>query len=54
MQSATLISRRLDEPEAADRLQMALETVCSQKSMLTGDLGGSAGEKVFTDAVIAA
>ncbi len=41
-------------PEAADKLQLALETVYCQKTMLTRDVGGSAGTKAFADAVIAA
>ncbi len=54
LQSAILMLRHIDEPEAADRLQVALEIVYSQKTMLTRDVGGSAGTKAFADAVIAA
>ncbi len=54
LQSAILMLRHVDEPEAADRLQTALEAVYRQKTMLTRDVGGSVGTKAFADAVIAA
>ena len=54
LQSAILMLRHIDEPEAADKLQAALETVYNQKTMLTCDVGGSVGTKAFADALIAA
>ena len=54
LQSAILMLRHIDEAEAADKLQTALETVYIEKKTLTRDVGGSSGTKAFADAVIAA
>src|SRR5580698_10302057 len=54
LQSAILMLRHIDEGEAADRLQAALEKTYIAKQSLTRDVGGSAGTKAFADAVIAA
>jgi isocitrate dehydrogenase (NAD+) len=54
LQSAILMLRHIDEAEAADKLQTALEAVYIEKKTLTRDVGGSSGTKAFADAVIAA
>ncbi len=54
LQSAILMLRHIDEGDAADRLQTALEKTYASKNSLTRDVGGTAGTKAFADAVIAA
>jgi isocitrate dehydrogenase (NAD+) len=54
LQSAILMLRHIDEPEAADRVQKALETVYTEHKTLTRDVGGKAGTVEFTDTVLAA
>ncbi len=54
LQSAILMLRHLEESEAADRVQSALEKVYTEKKTLTRDVGGTAGTSAFADAVIAA
>jgi len=54
LQSAILMLRHLGEPEAADRVQKALETVYAERRTLTRDVGGRAGTEEFTDAILAA
>ena len=54
LQSAILMLRHLDEPEAADKVQRALEAVYSERKTLTRDVGGTAGTSEFADAVLAA
>ncbi len=54
LQSAILMLRHLDEADAADRVQTALEKVYTEKKTLTRDVGGNAGTRAFADAVIAA
>jgi isocitrate dehydrogenase (NAD+) len=54
LQSAVLMLRHLDENDAADRVQKALETVYTGKKTLTRDVGGTAGTSQFADAVLAA
>jgi isocitrate dehydrogenase (NAD+) len=54
LQSAILMLRHIDEAEAADKLQTALEAVYIEKKTLTRDVGGSSGTKAFADAVIKA
>jgi isocitrate/isopropylmalate dehydrogenase len=44
----------LNEPEAAARLQRAVEKVYAGGKHTTPDVGGKAGTAEFTDAVIAA
>jgi isocitrate dehydrogenase (NAD+) len=46
--------RHLNEAEAADRVQQALDTVYAEKQWLTRDVGGTAGTSQFADAVLAA
>ena len=54
LQSAILMLRHLDETEAADRTQAAIEKVYTEKRSLTRDVGGTSGTRAFADAVIAA
>lgn len=54
LQSAVLMLRHIEEDEAADRVQTALESVYKEKKTLTRDVGGNAGTRAFADAVIAA
>ena len=54
LQSAILMLRHIDEAEAADRVQSAVEQVYRERKTLTRDVGGTAGTKAFADAVIAA
>ena len=54
LQSAVLMLRHLDEPEAADKIQKALESVYAQRNSLTRDVGGTAGTSQFADAILAA
>jgi isocitrate dehydrogenase (NAD+) len=52
MQSAALMLNHMGEPDAAKRLQAAIERVYAEGKPLTRDVGGSAGTAEFTDAVI--
>lgn len=52
--SAAMMLIHLKEYEAATRLQSAVEKVYAEGTHLTRDVGGKAGTKEFTDAVIAA
>src|SRR6202008_597336 len=54
LQSAILMLRHLDESEAADKIQRALEHVYLEKKTLTRDVHGTAGTRAFAEAVIAA
>jgi isocitrate dehydrogenase (NAD+) len=54
IQSAVLMLHHIDEPEAANKIQAALESVYAAGTTLTRDVGGTSGTKAFTDAVIAA
>jgi isocitrate dehydrogenase (NAD+) len=53
MQSAALMLAHINEREAARRLQDAIEQVYAEGKHLTGDVGGAASTREFTDAVIA-
>ena len=52
--SGVLMLRHLKEIEAANRIQLALETVLAEGKARTYDLGGTAGTSEFADAIIAA
>jgi isocitrate dehydrogenase (NAD+) len=52
MQSAVLMLAHLGEREAAARLQSAIHSVYAEAKHLTGDVGGRATTKEFTDAII--
>jgi isocitrate dehydrogenase (NAD+) len=54
LQSAVLMLRHLDEADAADRVQKALEAVYAARKTLTRDVGGAAGTVEFADAIMAA
>ena len=54
LQSAILMLHHIDETEAANKIQTALEKVYAEKTTLTRDVGGTAGTRAFADAVIAA
>jgi isocitrate dehydrogenase (NAD+) len=52
MQSAALMLTHLGEPDAARRLQSAIEWVYAEARHLTPDVGGQASTDEFTDAVV--
>ena len=54
LQSAVLMLHHLDEPEAAVKIQKALETVYAERKCLTRDVGGTCGTTQFADALLAA
>jgi len=54
LQSAILMLRHLEENDAADKLQRAMENVYRERKTITRDVGGTAGTRAFADAVIAA
>jgi isocitrate dehydrogenase (NAD+) len=54
IQSAVLMLHHINEPEAANKVQTALEKVYAEGKTLTRDVGGSSGTKAFTAAVLAA
>jgi isocitrate dehydrogenase (NAD+) len=54
MLSAAMMLVHLKEQAAANRLRAAVEAVYAERRHMTRDVGGSAGTREFTDAVIAA
>lgn len=50
--SAVMMLRYIDEAGAADRIERALAQVLKEKSAVTPDLGGSAGTRAMTAAII--
>jgi isocitrate dehydrogenase (NAD+) len=52
--SAALMLRRMDRPEAAERIENAVRQVIGERRMVTGDLGGKATTEQYADAIIAA
>ena len=54
LQSAVLMLRHIDEADAADRVQAALENLYKERKTLTRDVGGTAGTRAFADAMLAA
>jgi isocitrate dehydrogenase (NAD+) len=52
MQSAVLMLAHIGERTAAERLQNALHEVYAEAQHLTGDVGGKASTREFTDAVV--
>jgi isocitrate dehydrogenase (NAD+) len=54
LQSAILMLRYLEEPQAAQGLQIAIDHVYTEGKSLTRDCDGAASTTTFTDAVIAA
>ena len=54
LQSAVLMLHHINEEDAANRVQAAIEKVYGEQKTLTRDVGGSVGTRAFADAVIAA
>jgi len=54
VQSAVLMLHHLNESEAANKVQAAVEKVYAEGKHITRDVGGTAGTKEFGEAVIAA
>ncbi len=54
MLSAAMMLRYLGEEEGAVRLQSAIEAVYAAGDHVTGDIGGKASTREFTEAVIGA
>lgn len=52
--SACMLPDHIDEHEAAARIRAAVDTVMRERTALTRDMGGTAGTRSFTDALIAA
>jgi isocitrate dehydrogenase (NAD+) len=52
--SAVLMLRRMDQSEAADRIENAVRKVIGEGKTVTGDLGGKASTQQYADAIIAA
>ena len=50
--SAVLLLRHIGEGEAADRIDAAMCEVLGEKRAITRDLGGTAGTKAFTQAIV--
>jgi isocitrate dehydrogenase (NAD+) len=50
--SAVLMLRHLEESQAADRIEAALTAVLAEKRVITRDLGGNAGTRAFTQAIV--
>lgn len=51
--SGVLMLRHIGETGAANRIDAALTAVLAEKKQVTRDLGGNAGTRAFTDAIIA-
>jgi isocitrate dehydrogenase (NAD+) len=54
LRSAILMLQYLDEPAAANLVQKAIEHVYARGKTLTRDVGGTAGTKAFTNAILQA
>lgn len=54
LQSAVLMLEHIDEGETAQKVQKAIEAVYADSKSLTQDVGGSAGTRVFAEAIVAA
>ena len=54
LQSAVLMLHHIDETDAANRLQTAIDAVYTERKALTRDVGGNVGTKAFAEAVISA
>ncbi|MGA9720790.1 MAG: isocitrate/isopropylmalate dehydrogenase family protein [Acidobacteriaceae bacterium] len=54
LQSAILMLRHIDEADAANKVQAALDKVYAEKITLTRDVGGTAGTQAFANAVLGA
>lgn len=51
--SAVMMLRYIDQPRAADRIDAALSQVLAEKRDVTRDLGGDAGTRRMTEAIVA-
>lgn len=54
LQSAVLMLHHINESEAANKVQTAIEKVYAEGKTLTRDVGGNSGTRAFGEAVIAA
>ena len=54
LQSAVLMLHHIDETDAANKVQAAIEKVYAEGKTLTRDVGGNSGTRAFGEAVIAA
>ena len=54
LQSAILMLHHIEEVDAANRIQTAMDKVYAEKTTLTRDVGGTAGTQAFANAVLAA
>ena len=54
LQSAILMLHHIEEVDAANRIQAAMDKVYAEKATLTRDVGGTAGTQAFANAVLAA
>jgi isocitrate dehydrogenase (NAD+) len=54
LQSAILMLHHIDESAVANKIQAALDKVYTEKTMLTRDVGGTAGTQAFANAILAA
>ncbi|MFZ0215839.1 MAG: tartrate dehydrogenase [Candidatus Dormiibacterota bacterium] len=52
--AGAMLLRHLGDEDNAARVERAIEAVCEEGSVLTGDLGGSASTAEVTDAILAA
>lgn len=52
--SGAMLLRHVGDGDAADRVERAIEAVCEDGRVLTGDLGGTASTREVGDAVLAA
>lgn len=51
--SGALMLRHIDHPEAADKVERGIREVIAEGKVRTRDIGGTAGTREFTDAVLA-
>jgi isocitrate dehydrogenase (NAD+) len=51
--SAVMLLRYIGENAAADRIESAMTAVLSEKKQVTRDLGGTAGTRAMTQAIVA-
>ena len=54
LQSAILMLHHIDEADAANKIQAALDKVYAEKTALTRDVGGTSGTQAFANAILAA
>jgi isocitrate/isopropylmalate dehydrogenase len=52
--AAAMLCEHVGQADVARRIQGAAERVLGERRVLTRDLGGTAGTREFTDAVVAA